>query len=268
LGKVITTLMGVLFFFNNLAVAEFNFDTLPEKLTTYYSSAIQPIDALKRKLRENDFEVLSTIEVLEGEIVLTITNNELKSTNSYVATLQLLVNTVNSEIRVQNPSYFGAAYLQDKYYYGQFKETLVSLENVLGEMSEVEESYDLKELPQFQFMYGLPFFKDSIRIKSKGNPLIKVRESEYVAYSLRLPNGSLLVGHRFSRRNNTFLKTIKEEKNAQLLPYESMIEEGRVSILNPKYYLALSLPFLDLAKFMKIATAPDTIKREISKTYR
>ena len=260
--------MGILLFLNTLVMAEFNFDTPPQKLTAYYSSAIQPIDILEDKLRKNGFEILSITEVLKGEIVLTITNNELKVTNSYMATLQLLVNTIHPEIRVQNPSYFGAAYLQEKYYYGQFKETLQALNNVLGEMSEVQESYDLKELAHFQFMYGLPFFKDTIRIKSEGNPFIKVKDSIHIAYSLKLPNGSVLVGHHFRRRSTNFLKTIQEERNAQILPYESMIQEGKVSILNPKYYLALSLPFLDLAQFMKIATAPDTIKREITRAYR
>jgi len=262
------TLFGIIFFFQTFLMAEFNFNILPQKLTTYYSSAIQPIDVLERKLRENGFQVLSIIEVLKGEIVLTISNHELKATNSYLATLQLLVNTVNPEIRVQNPSYFGAAYLQEKYYYGQFKSTLYALKNVLGEMSKVKESYNLDELAHFQFMYGLPFFKDTLQIESKENPLQKVSSSLYIAYTLKLPNGSLLVGHKFKRRNNQFLKTINEEKNAQILPYESIIKDGKVTILDPKYYLALSLPFLDLGTFMKIATAPDSIKREISKAYK
>ena len=268
MGKLIHTLFSIMFFFQTFLMAEFNFNIVPKKLTTYYSSAIQPIDVLERKLRENGFQVLSITEVLKGEIILTISNHELKATNSYLATLQLLVNTINNEIRVQNPSYFGAAYLQDKYSYGQFKSTLYSLKNVLGEMSEVKESYNINELSHFQFMYGLPFFKDTLYIETQGNPVQKMRNSPYIAYSLKLPNGSLLIGHKFKRRNNQFLKTIHEEKNAQLLPYESIIKDGKVTILDPKYYLALSLPFLDLGAFMQIATAPDTIKREISKAYK
>lgn len=252
----------------SLIKAEFNFDTVPEKLTAYYSSSIQPIDVLESKLKKNGFQVLAITEILKGKIVLTITNSELKSTNSYLATLQLLVNTTHHEIRVQNPSYFGSAYLQERYYYGKFKTTLYALRNVLGEMSEVKESYDLRGLAHFQFMYGLPHLKDTVHIKVKGNPLQKLRDSNHIAYRLNLPNGAILVGHQFKRRTNRFLKIIKEENNAQLLPYESMIKEGRVTILNPKYYLPLSLPFLDLGKFMKIATAPDSIKREIIKSYK
>jgi hypothetical protein len=260
--------MVLVLLLTSMVKAEFNFDTLPEKLTAYYASSIQPIDTLERKLKKNGFQILAITEILKGEIVVTITNRELKSTNSYVATLQLLVNTIRHEIRVQNPSYFGAAYLQERYYYGKFKTTLYALKNVLGEMSEVKESYDLRGLAHFQFMYGLPYLKDTLHIKVKGNPLKKLRDSNHIAYHLNLPNGAILVGHQFKRRTNTFLKTIKEENNAQLLPYESMIQDGRVTILNPKYYLPLSLPFLDLGKFMKIATAPDTIKREISKSYK
>jgi hypothetical protein len=47
-----------------------------------------------------------------------------------------------------------------------------------------------------------------------------------------------------------------------------MIQNGKATILDPKYYLALSLPNLSMGKFMKIATTPDSIEKEIKKSYR
>jgi len=265
---LVKSFMLLILLFTSNGMGSFSFKKMPKKLTAYYSASIQPLEELQEKLNDNNFTILSITEVLKEKIVITITNKELKSTNSYMATLQLLVNYEDHEIRIQNPSYLGAAYLKQEYYYGKFKQTLNSLEDVLGTMSEVKERYTFNALSTFQFMYGLPFFKDTLIIEAEENPFIRVTESPHIAYTLELPNGSILVGHKFKMKSNNFLKVIHEEKNAQLFPYESMIQDGEVTILDPKYYLTLSLPLLNLERFLKIATAPDTIKREISKAYK
>lgn len=268
---MITTCMAAAVVLTSNAVAEFNFDKAPEKLTTYYASALQPLDAVKSKLQANGFEILASTEILPGETVITITNSELKATNSYMATLHLLVNTLNNEIRVQNPSYLGAAYLQDKYKYGQFKATLNALEASLGTMNDVPEKYTFKDLAGYRFMFGMPYLEDTIEITQGANLTEKLSGSnaeKYVAYSLKLPNGATLVGHQLNKRTNKFLKKIQQEHNAQLLPYEAMIQDGKVTILDPKYYLALSLPLLSMTEFMKIATAPDQIEKDIKKAYK
>jgi hypothetical protein len=268
MNKTITTSITLLIVFTSTLLAEFSFSKIPTKLTAYYSASIQPIDVLEEKLNLNGFRVLAITEILRGEIVLTISNNQLLQTNSYLSTLQLLVNTIHAEIRIQNPSYFGVAYLQEKYHYGQFKATLDALERVLGQLRPVKERYSFKKLAYFQFMFGLPYFKDMLSIPVLGNPLKILNKEDYLLYNLKLPNGNRLIGHKFRTRTNRFLHIIGQEQNAVLLPYESMIEDSKVTILDPKYYLALSLPLLSLGEFMKIATTPDTIKREITKAYK
>ena len=268
---MITTCMAAAVVLTSSAVAEFHFDKAPEKLTTYYVSALQPLDALKSKLIANGFEILATTEILEGETVITITNSELKATNSYMATLQLLVNGVKNEIRVQNPSYLGAAYLQDDYQYGQFKATLTALEASLGAMSDVDEQQKLSELAGYRFMFGMPYLEDTLEITQGEHLLEKLtapKAEKYIAYSLKLANGATLVGHKLNKKTNKFLKKIEQEHNAQLLPYEAMIKDGKVTILDPKYYLALSLPLLSMTAFMKIATTPDQITKDIKRAYK
>ena len=264
--KMITTCMAAAVVLTTSAVAEFNFAQAPEKLTTYYASAIQPLDSLKVKLGNNGFEVLATTEVLAGESVITITNAELKATNSYMATLHVLVNTSKNEIRVQNPSYLGAAYLQDSYKYGQFKATLTALEATLGTMNEVEEKTDFDDLSSYRFMFGMPRLQDTISV-IKGENLDAKLSSASIAYSIKLSNGATLVGHTLQKKTNKFLKKIGQEHNAQLLPYEAMIQNGEVTVLDPKYYLALSLPLLSMGEFMKIATVPDQIVKDIKSAY-
>jgi len=50
--------------------------------------------------------------------------------------------------------------------------------------------------------------------------------------------------------------------------YESMIKEGKAVILDPKYYLALSLPLLHMSDFMKIASSPEEIEKDIKRAYK
>jgi len=268
--KMITTCMAAAVVLTTSAVAEFNFDKAPEKLTAHYLAGMQTVDTIKTKLASNGFEVLATDEVLKGETVITITNDELKKTNSYMATLHILVNSKDNEVRVQNPSYLGSAYLKG-YKYGDFKATLNSLEKVLSTMIPVLQQKEFDELPEYHFMFGMPYLADTITV-TEGSDLIAkltgLKSSKYISYSLKLPNGATLVGHKLRSRTNKFLKKINQTKNAQLLPYEAMIKDGKVTILDPKYYLALSLPLLSMSEFMKIATVPDAIEKEIKKAYK
>jgi len=208
--------------------------------------------------------------ILKGKTVLTITNDELLATNTWLATLHLLVNEGN-EIRVQNPSYFGAAYLQKKYKYGQFAQTLKALQAVLGDMYEVDEKYPLDDLRKYQFMFGMPYLNDTIKVAEGDDLLSKVMGksgNKYVAYTLKLPNGNVLVGHKLRNRTNRFLEKIETERDANILPYESMIIGNKAVMLDPKFYLALSIPQLSMSEFMKIASAPGEIEKDVKRAYK
>ena len=245
------------------AVAKFNFNKVPSKLTAHYLAGIQSVADIKTKLISNGFTILATETILRDKIVITITNNELKATNSYMATLHILVNLKDNEIRVQNPSYLASAYIKG-YKYGDFKATLNSLEKVLNRMIPLLQKKDIKDLPEYHFMFGMPYLKDTLTVaKNVYSP-----KASKISYSLKLPNGATLIGHRLTKKTSSFLNRINQSKNVQLLPYESMIKNGKATILDPKYYLALSLPNLTMGQFMKIATIPDAIEKEIEKSYK
>ena len=88
------------------------------------------------------------------------------------------------------------------------------------------------------------------------------------AYSLELPNGSTLIGHKMSESNNKFINVVNAEENSQILPYQSMVKDGKAFMLDPKYYLPLSLPLLTMTDFMKIRTIPDDIEAELKKDFK
>jgi len=241
----------------------------PEKLTAYYTSTPQTVDELRAKLETNSFDILATDKIFENETVISFTNEALQNTNSFLSVLHISVSK-GVEVRVQNPSYFGAAFLQDKFKYGQFTETLKALESALGEMYETEDKLGLSNLENYHFMLGMPHFNDVIVI-ARGNDIVErlteTNTTKHISYVLKLPNGSTLVGHKLDHKTYDYLKKIKAEKNAQIFPYEVMIKDEKAVMLSPKYYLALSLPLLSMTDFLKIASAPDEIEKDIKIVY-
>ena len=245
----------------------FDFSSLPNKLSAYYIAPAQSINLVKSKLKANGFEILATTNILKGYNVITITNSELKATNSYMATLNINVNP--NEIRVQNPSYLGAAYLREQYRYGQFKATIYALEKALGSLKESSQKMEYSKLKDYQFMFGMPKFDDVITVREGRNLINRLKaHEESIAYMLTLPNGVILVGHKLRKKTNRFLRTLSQEKNAQILPYKSMLYANAAQILDPKYYLALCLPLLSMGEFMEIASTPNDIEKEIKRAYR
>lgn len=245
-------------------------DEQPKKLSAYYVANPQPLEKLKESLKSNGFEILSATEILDGKVVLSVTNEKLKSSNSFLSVINILHNGTE-EIRVQNPSYFAAAYLQDNYKYGQFKDVLESLQAVLGNMYMTDEVLEFDTIKNYSFMPNMSKFDDVVELDDGDDIVERVTSQDakkYIAYTLKLPNGSLLVGHQMREKDNKFLNKVGESRNAQLLPYQSIIKDGEAYMLDPTYYLALSLPMLSMDDFMKIASTPDEIAKAIRRAYK
>jgi len=232
-----------------------------EDISTYLVSKPASLSDVQSKLQSNGFKVLATTND-----VITITNPELQATNSYVATLQVHVGS--SGVRVQNPAYFGAAYLQSNYKKGQFKGTVDALTKALGSMSGSTEKLDSSDLEGYHFMMGMPYFEDAVTVVTGADFSKKIAGGANVAYTLTLPNGALLVGHKLGGATRGFLDTLGQQGNAQILPYESLVYSDKVLMMNPKYYLALSLPQLSMGEFMKISDVPGKIEDDIKKAYK
>jgi hypothetical protein len=239
----------------------FSISAVAQSVPAYLIGASASLGDVESKLKANGFEVLATTNN-----VVTITNDELKKTNTYVATLQVYVGM--SDVRVQNPDYFGKAYLGDKYKAGQFSQTNEALTKALGSLKNSPEALDADELPDYHFMMGMPYFDEPITVANKPKIYEKVQGNANVLYSLSLPNGTLLVGHKLSKKTGQFLKTLKQTQNSQILPYEALVFSNKVSMMNPKFYLALSLPKLSLGEFMKISEIPGKIEEDIENAYK
>jgi hypothetical protein len=208
----------------------------PKELCTYYVAKPKTLEDLKFKLEINGFDIVAINQIFEDKFVVSFSNDELKYTNSFLSVLHMLVSS--SEIRVQNPSYFGAAYLKSTYKYGKFSKTLKDLQLTLGEMHESKERLKLSDLPNYHFMLAMPHFDDFI-VLARGEEILDklkdVNSSEFISYVFKLPNGSTLVGHKLSQKTYNYLKKIKADNNAQIFPYEVMVQNNKAVMLNPKF---------------------------------
>lgn len=238
-----------------------NISAMAEEISTYLIGSSFSMQQTKAKLKASGFDILAT-----NNNVITITNEKLQASNTYLATLQVYVNDLN--IKVQNPEYFAAAYLGEKYKKGQFETTIQALNTALGTLKGSREKLDEKELPEYHFMMGMPYFDDFITVGEGTKIYEKIAKNEDVLYSLTLPNGTILVGHKLKPTTTNFLKTLKQRKNSQILPYEAIVFSDEVQIMNPKFYLALSLPQLSMGEFMKISDIPSRIEEDIINAYK
>ena len=248
--------------------AKYEVGQVRENTPTYLVAGAASVADVSAKLKSNGFEILATTPILEGESVISVTNDTLKKTNGFASVMNVLVNTVANEVRVQNPDYLGRAYLGKVYQKGMFDETIQSLQAALGELYTSEEMLKTEDIAGYHFMMGMPYVNDTIALASGKDLPVKAQKSDKVSYTLALPNGATLVGHKLGKRTSKFLKKIGVTQNAALLPYTVLIKEDKALMLDPKYYLALSLPQLSMSEFMKIATVPDAIKKEFTKVYK
>jgi hypothetical protein len=244
--------------------------TAPEQMPAYFTSKYQTVYELKSKLKKNGFEILAIDEIYKGYFVITVTNDELKNTNSFISALHISVE-IGKDIRFQNPNYFAAAYLQDDYKYGSFNKTMNSFLLVLGDIYSMSAKIPLDDLASYHFMLGMPRFDDTIALYHNEDILSKFDSNEsvnYVSYKLELPNGSVLVGHKLKLSTYEYFEKINVKEYAAMFPYEVMITDNRAYMMHPRYYLALSLPLLSMTDFMKIASAPVEIIKDIKKFYK
>jgi hypothetical protein len=246
-------------------------------ISAFLRADIMDTETATKKLEKAGFEVIATFPLDKKKKLISIvfTNDELKKMASktnrgYMATLRLLIDPANKQISITNPLYLGKAMLQDEYNEEASKKVLAS---IVKEFSGVRNSFDKLKyslLPNYQFMDGMPYYKD-MEVIARGDDLLdkleRKKSKKKVVFKLKLNNGAILVGIKLAKRTRKFPKKIGT-KNAGMLPYPVLIENGEAKILEPKYYLALMYPQLSMEEFMTIATIPGAIIKDCTKVFR
>ncbi len=251
-------------------------DVKDGRVSAYLHAPLLPIDDVKQILEKAGFTLLGTYKIdKKGEVSsIVFTNPTLtalasKKGRGFAASLRITVDTKDKLISITNPIYVMAAFLQDEYDATLASKTLAQLRDAFGNLENSDDILKFRILSRYQFMKGMPRYTDMQVIKkiSSEKLLKNARKSKKIVYEQKLENGATVLGVKLSKRTSKFIKKTGY-KNAGLLPYPVLIENNEAKIMDPKYYIAIMYPMLKMSQFMKIATVPGAIHKDIDKIFR
>ncbi len=251
-------------------------DIVDSRVTAYLHSPLISVDKLKSELEKAGFEVLSTFKVdKKGKIISIVFTNEAmkkmasKSMRGFAGTLRIVLDTKNKLTVISNPIYLMKAFMQKEYDKEIATSTLKSLRNIFKDAKNSKEMIKFRTLERFHFMENMPYYQDMKLIAEGKNKelLKKARKSKKIVFEQHLANGSIIIGVKLGTRTSKFVKKIGY-KNSGLLPYPVLIQNNKAKILAPQYYIAIMYPQLKMSQFMKIATVPGAIVKDIDRIFR
>ncbi len=252
-----------------------------KRVSAYMQGDLIDIASVKEKLIKAGFKILATYKIDKKGLITSIifTNDALtkqgdKTNRGFATSLRVLVDKKNKQISITNPLYISKAFMQDDFKVDASKQAIIALRGAFSNLKDSVEVLKYHLLPKYHFMTAMPFFKDMIEIASAKttNELLErvknaKRSKKNVLFTHKISKDRYLIGVKLHRRTTKFVKKIGY-KNAGLLPYPILIEDGKAKILNPKYYIALMYPKLTMSQFMTIASIPDAIEKDCKRRFK
>jgi len=242
------------------------------RVSTYLRTGLISIEEVKKNLEDAGFKVIGSQKLEDGLVSIAFTNDILKEfakTSPYLANLRVLIDKKHKQISIQNPYYFAKAFLQDRFDDDKAKKVLASINKAFKSLKASNDKLKYTLLDNYQFMFGMPYYKDMIEIakgKSTLTLLSKIPKNSIV-FSQKISEHRYILGVKLNDKSKKFIDIIGTQ-NANLLPYPLLIENGVAKTLNPKYYIAISYPMLKMSQFMKISSVPDEIESDLKGLFR
>lgn len=246
------------------------------RVAAYLHGSYMKAEDVEANLKKAGFSVLAKYELDKKGTITSIVftdkemeQNAAKTNRGFASTLRILVDKEENLLVIPNPIYVMKAFMQEEYDQKVAEDTLTKLRDSFSDLKESEEVLKFRVLERYQFMENMPYYQDMEVIATESNDALlkKAMASKDVVYEQHLSNGSIILGVELDRRTKKFVKKIGY-KNAGLLPYPVLIEDGKAKILDPKYYIAVMYPMLKMSEFMTIATIPGAISKDIDKIFR
>ena len=254
-------------------------ESAPKVVNAYLTGAFMTSEEVSAKLTAAGFEVIGAYTVNKKNKLETVvyTNDTLKAMankpgRGFAALGRILVDSKNKTISVSNPVYFAKAFMQDETDYPAVSALKDKLTATFTGLKPSSDKWEYADLSDYHFMVGMPYYQDSAVIgEGSTAELLKKAESykkgKFHLFTLKLAENKYLVGYALSKRTSKFPEKIGL-KNAGLLPYTVLIENDEARMLAPKFYLAVSYPQLTMGQFMKIATVPGAIEKDLEKVFK
>ena len=244
------------------------------KISAYLRGDLLEVADVEKRLKDAGFIILTSAKLdKKGKLIsIVFTNKELitmasKPNRGFASTLRVLINQNENQISITNPLYTLKGFLQDDFDKEAALKILTAITSTFDNLKNSGDQLKFQLLPKYQFMSGLPYYKDSIVVAVGDNLIEKLKDNKRVFFEQKLENGSVVVGIALNKRTNGFLKKIGS-KNAAMLPLLVLIENGKATILDPKFYISIMYPRLTMSEFMKIATIPDAMIKDSKRVFR
>lgn len=254
-------------------------EAAPKEVHAYLIGDLMTPEEVSSKLTAAGFEVLGTFVVNKKEKLQTVvyTNEALKAMASkpgrgFAAIGRILIDPARAQISISNPVYFGKAFMQADADYAEMKKIKDTLTAAFAGLKEASDKWEYNGLADYHFMVSMPYYQDSI-VVGEGDTAELVQKAESYKkgsshlFTLKISEGKYLVGYDLDKRTAKFPEKIGTDK-AGLLPYTILIENNEARILAPKFYLAVSYPQLTMGEFMKIATVPGAIEKDLNRPFK
>ncbi len=246
-------------------------------VSTYLVGAHMGTQAASEALESAGFEVLAKYKSFKKGETLVFTNGALKAeaakeNRGFAAVLRLLVDDERNQISITNPVYFGKSFMQDDYNHQVSADALSALNKAFSGLKDSEDKWEFDDLPDYHFMMGMPYYEDP-DILAEGDQAELIakadgyKKGKNVIFKLKLSGTSTLYGYALGKKTSKFVKKTGTQ-NSSILPYCILIENGVAKSLNAKYYIAVSYPQLSMSEFMKIATVPGAIEKDLKKAFK
>jgi hypothetical protein len=244
------------------------------RISAYIRGKFIDVNTAEETLKKAGFQIISTSVVnKKGDLISivftdkTLTAMASKKNRGFMASLHLLVNKKDHHISITNPLYLAKAFMQNEFNEKIPKEILARITSNFKDLLNSKDALKFQLLPKYQFMNGMPKYIDMITVKTGNDLLKKAKKHKRVVFMQKLNNGSTLIGIKLRKRTNKFTNKIGTN-NAGLLPYPILIENGKAKILDPKYYISVMYPLLQMSEFMTIATVPGAIEKDCQRIFK
>jgi hypothetical protein len=244
------------------------------KIPAYLRGKYIDVKTAQKQLKDAGFTIVSTSTVnKKGDLIsIVFTSPELikmasKTNRGFMASLRLLVNKRDNHISITNPLYLAKAFMQDDFDEKVPKEILTKITSNFSNLLNSKDNLKFQLLPKYQFMHGMPRYED-MTVVARGDKLLdKIKDNKKVVFIQKLENGSTLIGVKLGKRTRKFTDRIGTN-NAALLPYPILIENNEAKIMDPKYYISVMYPRLQMSEFMTIATVPGAIVKDCQRVMK
>ncbi|GIR30868.1 MAG: hypothetical protein CM15mP45_01640 [Deltaproteobacteria bacterium] len=243
---------------------------------------------LKEGLEEEGFVVLGSYEPAEDSRrkVLSFTHPKLlkvvsglRETAGYFSVWRMALTEAETgtEISLQNPEYWGNAYLQDEYPVAEstVKELISRILVAFGSGSSNKafgssQELSAEDLREYHYMFSMPYFEDQVEL---GEFESHNQALETIETNLRNSENCIKVFRQTVKSQQTVLNgiglkgttgeghflpiiDIAEHKHTAFLPYELLVNGKKVYMLHGRFRIVVSFPDLTMMTFGKIMSTP------------